>query len=320
MRSLVAGGRSVKEACRVAGIPRCSYYRARKRSRKAESDEALVRVLCDIENDRHVSLTYGVERLTGEVNRRLRLLDGPDSAVIMGNRRRVNRKRVHRLMKLAGIHARIRRRTHPDGYYKAVREALKANRAPNLLDRQFVSGRPMRKLSTDVTYIPCRDQKFLYLSPLFDLFNNEIVAYSMSVVNSGEFVARMLTVLPKERLSNILLHSDQGSVYWSKDWVELCGRLGITRSMSRRGNCWDNAKSEGFFSAMKSELGLTKRVYRRLLPVMDVKDLVCDYVPWYNNGRIQKRLGFLAPAEFRQAFLDRSVPQGVLDGLGMSNG
>lgn len=306
VRSLIDSGHSVKEACLIAGIPRCAYYRARKPSEKAESDSELVRLMCDIENDRHVSSTYGLERLTGEVNNRLRSAGPEIVAKILRSGTRVNRKRIHRLMKEHDIHSRIRRRRQPDSYYKAVKEMLRKNRAPNILRRSFTAERPMARLTTDVTYIPCSDQKFIYLSPLFDLFNHEIRSYSVSTVNSEEFVRSMLTALPPEALKGALIHNDQGSVYWSNGWVELCERLQVVRSMSRRGNCWDNALSEQFFSAMKTELGLTKREYKSLLTTQEVKDLINDYIPWYNAGRIQKRLGYLSPVQFKEAFLDKS--------------
>ena len=308
VRALVAAGSTVKDACRAAGFPRSNYYRALETSEKAESDAELVRLMCDIENDRHVSSTYGVERLTGEVNNRL-LKAGPEvAAKILRGRARVNSKRVHRLMKEHGIHARIRRRKHPDGYYGDVKEMLKANRAPNILNRGFASERPMAKLTTDVTYIPCSDRKFVYVSPLFDLFNHEVVSYSAGTVNSEELVESMLAALPPEALKGALVHNDQGSVYWSKGWVALCERLQIVRSMSRRGNCWDNALSENFFSSMKADLGLTKGGYKTLLPSAEIKDLVNDYMPWYNTGRIQKKLHFLSPVGFREAYLDGALP------------
>ena len=144
--------------------------------------------MCDIENDRHVSSSYGLERLTGEVNNRLLKAEPEIASKILRNGTRVNHKRVHRLMKEQDIHSRIRRRKHPDNYYKAVREMLKKNRAPNILKRNFTAERPMAKLTTDVTCIPCSDQKFIYLSPLFDLFNHEIKSYSISTANSEEFV------------------------------------------------------------------------------------------------------------------------------------
>ena len=308
VRALVDAGRSIKDACRISGIPRSAYYRALKPSAKAESDAELVRLMCDIENDRHISSTYGIERLTGEVNNRLMKAEPELIAKILRFGDRVNHKRVHRLMKEHGIHSRIRRRKHPDNYYKEVKEMLKKNRAPNILKRDFTAEMPMRKLTTDVTYIPCSDQKFVYLSPLFDLFNHEITSYAISTVNSEEFVKRMLTALPPVMLRNVLLHNDQGSVYWSKGWVKLCETLQIVRSMSRRGNCWDNALSENFFSGMKADLGLTKRGYKKLLTTKEIKDLINDYIPWYNNGRIQKKLNYLSPVQYREAFLERAIP------------
>ena len=290
---LVARGGSIKESCRIAGIARCAYYRARKPSAKAESDAELVRLMCAIENDKHVSSTYGVERLTGEVNNRLRKAEPELAAKILRKGAKVNHKRIHRLMKEHGIHSRIHRRKHPDNYYKAVKEKLKTNRAPNILKRDFTAEMPMRKLTTDVTYIPCRDQKFIFLSPLLDLFNCQIASYSISTVNSEALVKRMLTLLPPEMLKGAMIHNDQGSVYWSNGWVELCKKLQIVRSMSRRGNCWDNALSENFFAALKSELGLTKSAYKTLLPAKEVKEMIEDYISWYNTGRIQKKLGDL---------------------------
>lgn len=291
----------------MAGIPRCAYYRALTPSEKAKSDAALVRLMCDIENDRHISSTYGIERLTGEVNNRLEKADSGLVATILRNGTKVNHKRVHRLMKEHDIHSRIRRKKHPDKYYKEVKVMLKKNRAPNILQRNFISARPHEKMTTDVTYIPCSDQKFIYLSPLFDLFNHEIVSYSLSTVNSEEFVKSMLATLPAEVLKDALIHNDQGSVYWSNGWVKLCDEHQVVRSMSRRGNCWDNALSENFFSAMKVDLGLTKRGYRNLLTANEVKDLINDYIPWYNTGRIQKKLGFMSPVQFREALSDKNL-------------
>ena len=235
VENLVAQGYDRKSACIAAGISRATYYRAKKISPKAESDAELVELMCRIENDRHVSQTYGVDRLTAEINRQLQIIDEATSAKILGNSARVNRKRTHRLMKLYGVHSRLRRRRHPDNYYKGIGEMLKVNKAPNILHREFKSARPMLKMATDVTYIPCSDSKFLYLSTLLDLFNKEVVSYTMSTVNSVEFAIRMIRLLPPELLKNALLHSDQGNLYWSNAWVALCDELAIVRSMSRGG-------------------------------------------------------------------------------------
>ena len=307
VRALVAKGRTIKEACRVAGIPRCAYYRALEPSAKAESDTELVKLMCAIENDSRISSTYGIERLTGEVNNRLSKAEPELMSKILRGGARVNHKRVHRLMKACGIHSRIRRKKYPDRYYKTIRNMVLKNKAPNILNRDFTSERPLTKLTTDVTYIPCSNQKFVYLSPLIDLFNHEIISYSISTVNSEEFVKRMLTALPPEALRNALVHNDQGAVYWSNGWVKLCERLQIVRSMSRRGNCWDNALSEHFFSAMKADLGLTKRGYKTLLTAQEIKDLINDYIPWYNNCRIQKKLGYMSPVQYKESFFKKPV-------------
>ena len=263
--------------------------------------------MCDIENDKHISSTYGIERLAAEVNNRLLKAEPELMSKIMRFGTRVNHKRIHRLMKEHVIHSRIRRRKHPDSYYKSVKEMLKTNRAPNILRRDFTAGMPMRKLTTDVTCIPCSDQKFIFVSPLLDLFNLEVVSFSVSSVNSEEFVNRMLLSLPPEALKDALLHSDQGSLYWANDWVRLCERLHIVRSMSRKGNCWDNAPSENFFSVMKADLGLTKSGYKTPLPAREVERLVIDYISWYNNGKIQKNLNYMSPVQYKEAFLDKSL-------------
>ena len=302
VESLVAQGYDRKSACKAAGISRAAYYRAKKASPKSESDAELVELMCRIENDRHVSQTYGVDRLTAEINRQLQIIDRATSAKILGKSSRVNRKRTHRLMKLYGVHSRLRRRRHPDNYYKSIDEMLKTNKAPNVLHREFKSARPMRKIATDVTYIPCSDAKFLYLSALLDLFNKEVVSYTMSSINSVEFAIRMVRQLPPELLKDALLHSDQGNLYWSNAWVGLCNELDIVRSMSRRGNCWDNSLCEGFFSHMKSDLGLCKCDYKHLLPERAIRAMIDDYMPWYNEGRIQKKLGYMSPMEYKKAF------------------
>ena len=302
VESLVAQGYDRKSACKAAGISRAAYYRAKKASPKSESDAELVELMCRIENDRHVSQTYGVDRLTAEINRQLQIINRATSAKILGKSSRVNRKRTHRLMKLYGVHSRLRRRRHPDNYYKSIDEMLKTNKAPNVLHREFKSARPMRKIATDVTYIPCSDAKFLYLSALLDLFNKEVVSYTMSSINSVEFAIRMVRQLPPELLKDALLHSDQGNLYWSNAWVGLCNELDIVRSMSRRGNCWDNSLCEGFFSHRKSDLGLCKCDYKHLLPERVIRAMIDDYMPWYNEGRIQKKLGYMSPMEYKKAF------------------
>ena len=305
VQELVDNGHSVKDACRLTGTSRCDYYRAKKPSKKSESDAALVDLMCEIENNHHISSTYGVERLTAEVNKRLLTIDSEIAKKILGKSKKVNHKRIQRLMRENNIHSHIRRKKHPDNYYKEVKAKLTKNFVPNILQRIFTAEKPMHKLTTDVTYIPCSDHKFMYLSVLFDLFNNEVVSWTMSTVNSEEFVKRMLTRLERSSLNGALIHSDQGSVYWSNGWVKVCKELNITRSMSRRGNCWDNSLSENFFSSMKCDLGLTKGEYKTLKSSEMILNEINAYIQWYNTGRIQKKLNYLSPAQFKEAFFHK---------------
>lgn len=316
VKSLVKGEEcTVIEACRIAGIPRATYYNNMSPSDKQQSDKELAEIMLEIERDKHVSFTYGKMRLTAAVNQRLAKLPLEQRERITNGEGKVNVKRVHRLMKEFDIHAHIRRKSHPANYYKEVRETQKANIAPNILKRNFKSDEPLRKFSTDSTYIPCCDQKFVYLNPLIDLFNSEVVSYVVSDVNTEEEVIQMLKALPAEAVKGALIHNDQGSLYWSNQWKDICTKLGITRSMSRRGNCWDNAPSENFFSILKSELGLTKKGYKTLLPAATVKSLIHDYIPWYNNTRIQTKLNYMSPVQYRKAFESSPTPTSPLVAL-----
>lgn len=301
-------GCSIIEACHIAGIPRATYYNNMSPSDKQQSDKELAEIMLEIEKDKHVYFTYGKNRLTAAVNQRLAELPLEQRESITNGEGKVNVKRVHRLMKEFNIYAHIRRKNHPANYYKEVRETQKANIAPNILNRNFRSDEPLRKFSTDSTCIPCRDQKFVYLNPLIDLFNSEVVSYVVSDVNTEEEVIQMLKALPAEAVKGALIHNDQGSLYWSNQWKDICAKLGITRSMSRRGNCWDNAPSENFFSILKSELGLTKKGYKTLLPAAAVKALIHDYIPWYNNIRIQTKLNYMSPVQYRKAFESKPAP------------
>lgn len=301
-------GRTVIEACYAAGIPRATYYKNTSPTNKRQCDLELAEIMLEIQSDKHVSFTYGKKRLTAAVNQRLAKLPPDERARLTNGKGKVNQKRVHRLMKELDMCAHIRRKRHPDNYYKEVEETKKANIAPNILNRNFKSDEPLRKLSTDSTYIPCRDQKFVYLNPLIDLFNSEVVSYVVSDINSEEEIMQMIKALPTEAVKGALIHSDQGSLYWGNRWKDFCAALGIVRSMSRRGVCWDNAPSENFFSILKSDLGLTKKGYKTLLTAAEVKALIHDYIPWYNNTRIQTKLNYMSPVEYRKEYEKNPLP------------
>jgi len=209
----------------------------------------------------------------------------------------VNHKRVARVMREFGLNSRIRRKRRPENYYRVLREH--PVRLPdNILDRNFRSDRPMRKLVTDITYLPTREG-WLYLAAVKDLFNNEIVSYGTSRILTARLAADVVESLVDRGidLAGTLLHSDQGWTYTNCAYIGRLEELGVCQSMSRSGNCWDNACMENFFGLFKSE---TIKQNKELMSVSQMNELVDDYIYWYNNDRIQKGLGYLSPVNYRK--------------------
>ncbi len=201
----------------------------------------------------------------------------------------VNHKRVYRLMKKLGIRSVIRKKRRFFGKQVSVVY-------PNRLERQFHAEAPLRKLVTDITYIRVGDQ-FIYLSAIQDLYNNEIVAWQLSERNDLALVTRTVDMLSeKTDLTGVLLHSDQGFQYTFKPFNRKLTKLGILGSHSRRGNCFDNACIESFFSHLKTE-----KIYLvRPQSMSDLGQAIQEYVSFYNNERFQKKLNDRSPVEYRE--------------------
>ena len=209
---------------------------------------------------------------------------------------KLNHKRVERVMGLFDLHAKIRRRRYPKNYYLAFKESS-VEKPRNILARNFSSEHPMQKLVTDITYLPT-NEGWLYMAAVMDLWNREIVSYRIGRYMSLDLVKNVVSQLKKRGLSKeTLIHSDMGWTYTNRSYVEHLKSLGVQQSMSRKGNCWDNACMENFFGLMKSE---TIKQVKRLLSVDEMKRLIDDYIHWYNNQRIQKKLGYLSPVDFRK--------------------
>ena len=206
---------------------------------------------------------------------------------------RLNHKRVERVMGKFNLHAKIRRKRYPKNYYLALKE--NSSELPgNVLARDFIADKPMQKLVTDITYLPT-DEGWVYMAAVMDLWNREIVSYKVSRHMSMELVKDVVSQLgPCE---GSLIHSDMGWTYTHPSYIRHLKELGFRQSMSRKGNCWDNACMENFFGLMKSE---TIRQSKQLLSVDGMTKLVDDYIHWYNNQRIQKKLGYLSPVDFRK--------------------
>ena len=176
-------------------------------------------------------------------------------------------------------------------------EAL--HRYPNLLNQNFVAERPNQKWVTDISYIRT-GQGFLYLSVIRDLYDNSIVAYKTSTQQTIHLVLSTLRAAKKKEkvTAELQLHSDQGFQYTSQAYFKLTQAYGITPSMSRRGNPYDNALAENFFSILKTEC-----IYRQNIATFEqAKNLIDDYIFFYNHQRIQAKTK-LTPLELRCQFI-----------------
>ena len=206
----------------------------------------------------------------------------------------VNHKKVQRLMKVLGLTARIRRKRKYSSY-----QGEGGKKADNLIQRQFEATKPMQKCYTDVTEfaIPASTQK-LYLSPVLDGFNSEIIAYNLSTSPNLEQVKAMLDqAFGEEHYENTILHSDQGWQYQHDSYHRFLESKGIQASMSRKGNSPDNGMMESFFGILKSEMfyGYEKSFQS----LNQLEQAIVDYIDYYNNKRIKIKLKGLSPVQYR---------------------
>ena len=203
----------------------------------------------------------------------------------------VNHKRVQGLMKVLHLQATIRKYSSHKGDV--------GKKAENLIQRQFEASRPMEKCYTDVTEfaIPASSQK-LYLSPVLDGFNSEIIAYNLSTSPNLEQVKAMLNQAFTEKYyENTILHSDQGWQYQHDSYHRFLESKGIQPSMSRKGNSQDNGMMESFFGILKSEMFYGYEKHFRSLE--DLEQAIVDYIDYYNNKRIKIKLKGLSPVQYR---------------------
>lgn len=202
----------------------------------------------------------------------------------------INHKTVLRLMQMLKLKSLIRVKKYRS--YKGEQGAI----APNVLNRSFKAEQPNQKWATDITEFNVSGAK-LYLSPLIDLYNQEIVSYELSESPSFKSVMTMLDKAFKKvnNPQSLLLHSDQGWQYQMKQYQHLLQEKGITQSMSRKGNCLDNAVIENFFGIIKSELFYLKKYNS----VDELKKEIKEYITYYNNDRIKLNLNGMSPIQYR---------------------
>jgi transposase InsO family protein len=267
----------VSQLCRALAVAPSGYYAwvRRPASARAQRDRRLtVLVRASHEASKH---RYGSPRIHRDL-------------VEQGEP--VSRKRVIRLMQAEGLQARTRKRfkcTTNSDHDQPV--------AANLLDRQFTAAAPNQRWVGDTTEFVIGESGKLYLAAILDLYSRFIVGWAVSAVNDRHLTIRALEMAIKRRCpeAGLLHHSDQGCTYASEDYQKALAAHGITCSMSRRGNCHDNAVMESFFSTVKSELA------ERFPSCGEAKMEIFDYIEvFYNQRRRHSTLGQISPAAFER--------------------
>ena len=274
---MASGGFRLDLLLEAARLPRSTYYYQLKQLDRLDKDKDLKAEIQSIFTEHRGN--YGYRRLTLELRNRGYM---------------VNHKRVQRLMKVLGLSARIRRKRKYSSYQGEI-----GKKADNLIQRQFEATKPMEKCYTDVTEfaIPASNQK-LYLSPVLDGFNSEIIAYNLSTSPNLDQVEAMLNqAFSEDHYTNTILHSDQGWQYQHQYYHHFLEGKGIQPSMSRKGNSPDNGMMESFFGILKSEMfyGYEKTFHS----LEQLEQAIVDYIDYYNNKRIKIKLKGLSPVQYR---------------------
>lgn len=197
--------------------------------------------------------------------------------------------------------------------YRRMAKAMKTNAvADNLLKRQFKVFGPRKVFLTDITYIPFGEEH-IYLSVIIDAYTEQVMSYVLSESLEVDFVLRTVEKMFQNHTylteAAAMIHSDQGCHYTSVSFRELIGNLGLRQSMSRRGNCWDNAPQESFFGHMKDELEIRSQCWTSFEAAQATID---DWMDYYNNDRYKTGLGKLSPNEFYKYITTGEYPTTML--------
>jgi putative transposase len=258
----------------IAGLPRSTFYDHRRRLRGGDTRAGIKEAIRDAFHA--AKSAYGHRRIL---------------AVLLRQGWRVSKKTVLKLMRQLGLHCPVRRRKRYNSFRGEVGQA-----ADNVLNRQFKAESRHAKWVTDVTEFTVGSTK-VYVSPVLDLHDNRVISAAAGPSPSVKMVTEGLrtaidTLSPTEKP---LVHSDQGFQYRHTLWRDTLRRAGLTQSMSRKGTCLDNAVMEAFFSHLKEE-------WFRIQKPTSLDEFhagLTAYLGWWNTTRIQQRLGYLSPDEYR---------------------
>ena len=271
--------------CSFFGFPTSSYYKWVRNDKQIHKywDESLAQSIEDIfyENEK------GYRYITYQLKRKYGLT--------------INRKTTLRYMQILNLHSPIRKKRFINCTKQEVNEKARSVHY-NVLARDFKANRPLFKLVTDVSYIYHKKGR-LYISVIKDLYDNSILAYTISKFNDNILVQKNLNLVFAKNWDSTkvcILHSDQGFQYTCLSYIRRLDAIGVTISHSRKANCYDNACCENFFSHLKSE-SLEKNVpesKEELIKQVEV------FIKWYNNDRPQEKLKGMTPIEFRKTYLN----------------
>jgi putative transposase len=271
---------SVATLCRLLGVSRQGYYAYAKRpqSRRVQRDRALQERVQQVHAESRG--TYGSPRVL---------------AALRNEGEQVGKRRVERALRNLGLRGRTPRR------WRTTTTANPAHPVVgNLLDRNFTANRPNERWVTDISYV-WTSEGWCYLAVILDLFSRSVVGWALDATLSTSLPLAALRMAVQRRRpeAGLMHHSDRGCQYTSADYRSVLSELGVTVSMSRKGNCWDNAVAESFFATLKTEL-----VYGRSWPTrLELRAAVFEYIEvFYNRRRLHSSVGYRTPAQVESDF------------------
>lgn len=267
----------VKRLCRVLAVRRQGFYEwldaAAARQQRDAAEDALAAEIAGIHGEHRGA--YGSPRVAVELRRR---------------GRRVNRKRVERIMRQRGIVGLTRRRRR-----SLTKQDLAAAPAPDLVGRDFTAAAPGQRFVSDITYLPTAEG-WLYLATVIDLHSREVAGHAMAEHMRAQLVSDAVTLAHRRGLvqPDAIFHSDRGSQYTSAEFRTTLTTLQMRASMGRVGSCYDNAVAESFFATLKTEIGTRVWATRA-----EARKAVFAYLTYYNQNRLHSTLQYRTPYQVR---------------------
>ena len=262
----------------IVGIPESSYHYHIKQWKSENPNQEIEETIQSIFEEHNGN--YGYRRIHLELKNR-----GIS----------VNHKKVQRIMHKLGLKGmKFSRKSRRYSSYKGTIGTVAKNR----VNRRFKTPIPYQKLTTDITEFKCADGRKLYLSPMMDMYNGEILSHGISMHPTLDFVMKPLEAaldIVKDARYRTTIHSDQGWHYQHSHWVTTLKEHNVFQSMSRKGNCLDNSPMENFFGLLKQEMyyGESLRTYDEL------EQAIKQYIYYYNNKRIKQKLAGMSPVQYR---------------------